>query len=308
MLCCAFAAKRRTLNCELRQGQEQLAVRPSLRFWPTIALVTCPLGELVGKRRSPFKTVILCPFIFALTSLQHGWAQSGDPWESFKLLYSFDAWAGQTKTRYERLVTNWIPEFDSMGVTNFLLRDEAAWTNFQKDTHYIFHPSDAPAVDVQLKISERQDVTNAHLAMLERFFVAAAPQPFPLGSSLGVDVGDRCYLGWGPVGDSVSFLRNNVFVSLSASGYSVLSLAQKLDSELVIRSFAGPVLLQPGISERAFHLSVPTVAGKTYVIESTDSLATTNWTALPPFPGDGTIRRVTVPAWSPHQFFRLRIQ
>jgi len=229
-----------------------------------------------------------------------------DPVEPFKLMYGFETWAGQTTLRYERQVTNWVPDFSSMGITNFVLRDEDVWTNSQKYSEYSFHPADAPTVFVRLKTCEVQDVTNAHLAMLNYFAVCAAPQPFPLGSSLGVDIGDRCYLGWGVV-DSVCFVRNNVFVFLTG-GYSVLSLAERLDSELVVRSFTGPILLQAGISGRTFFASVPTVAGKSYVLESKDSLTGTNWSAFPLFIGDGKIRLVTVPAWSDQQFFRLRVR
>ncbi len=225
----------------------------------------------------------------------------------FRGLYGFDTWAGQTKVRYERPVTNWVPDFAGLGVTDFLRTAEGVWTNAHKSSDYIFQSADARGVNVRLTIWERRDVTEAHLAMLNHFANSAAPQPFPLGSAFGVDIGDRCYLGWGVVGDSVFFVRNNVFVFLTG-GCSVLELAGKLDSDLVCRSFAGPGLLEPAVSARTFRVAVPTVAGKSYVLESLDLLVGTNWMALPPFTGDGTIRRVAIPAWSPQQFLRLRVE
>ncbi len=222
-------------------------------------------------------------------------------------LYQFDSWVGQTKVHYERTVTNWVPDFAALSATNFLLRNEGVWTNSQKYCYYVLEAADALGKDVILRIWESQDVTNAHLAMLDFFSTAQAPQPFPLGSALGVDIGDRCYLGWGVVGDNFAFVRNNVFVWVFGEG-SVLELARKLDCELVRHSFTGPVLLQPGISDGAFHVSVPTTTTNTYVLESSDSPSGTNWTAFPPFAGDGTIRLIAYPAWSSREFFRIRLQ
>jgi hypothetical protein len=243
------------------------------------------------------------------THQQECMAQPTNYLDMLKGLYAFESWAGHTKAHYQHPVTNWVPDFASIGVTNFVVRDEGVWTNFQKYSDYLFHPPDAPATYVKLGIVERQDVTNAHLAMLENFQFAAAPQPFPLGLALGIDIGDRCYLGWGVVGGSVDFVRNNVFVSLSATDYSVIKFGEQLDSELTAKSFKGPVLLHPSVSERTFHVSVATAAGKNYILEYRNSLAGTNWSAFPRLSGDGTIRTITTPlAPVPQQFYRLRVE
>lgn len=138
----------------------------------------------------------------------------------------------------------------------------------------------------------------------------AASAPFPayaLGSVIGLDLGDRCYVPRGAVGKHVIMVRNNVCRSLLASNYPVLRLAEKSDCELAARSFRGPVLLEAGVCNRVFHAIVPTAVDKTYTLKATDSLVETNRTRFPPFAGDGTIRQVAVPALSPQQFFRLRV-
>jgi hypothetical protein len=231
-----------------------------------------------------------------------------EPPEPFRVMYAFDVWAGRTKCPLRAARDQLGAGLAALGVTSFLRRDDGVWSNGRKSSDYIFEPADAPGMQVRLRIWEGPDITDAHRAMLNDFANSAAPQPFPLGSTLGMDIGDRCYPGWGAVGDSINFVRNNVFASLAAPGHPVLGLAGKLDGELAVRSFTGPVLLQAGISERAFHVSVPTAPGKTYVIESNDALGDTNWTRFPPFAGDGTIRRVAVPAGSTRQFFRLRVE
>lgn len=226
----------------------------------------------------------------------------------FRGLLGFDTWAGQTKVCYERPVTNWVPDFAGLGVTNFVSRHEGVWTNSQKFSLFELHPPDAPTALVRLGIQECPDVTAADLALLSEL---AASAPFPayaLGSVIGLDLGDRCYVPWGAVGERVIMVRNNVCLSLLASNYPVLRLAEKLDCELVARSFRGPVLLEAAASDRVFHATVPTAVGKTYTLEATDSLVETNWTRFPPFAGDGTIRQVAIPALSPQQFFRLRVE
>lgn len=237
-----------------------------------------------------------------VTTNYQGWCQS-----QIKCLYAFDTWAGQTKVHYEKTVTNWVPDLASLGATNVLRRDEGVWTNFQKFSEYNFESGTVPGT-VRLIILEHQDVTNAQSAMLDFFSTCAAPQPFPLGFALGVDMGDRCYLGWGPAENWISFVRNNVFVSVSLEDQSVLALAKKLDCELVRHSFTGPVLLDAGKSGSTFHVSVPTTVSNTYVLEHKDALSGTNWSGSLSLTGDGTIRLITYPAFSDQEFFRLRVQ
>lgn len=258
--------------------------------------------------KSGFVGVAIGAFaICSVPTREHCLAQEANYLEMLQGIYMFDSWAGQTEVRYAGPVTNWVPDFGSLEVITFLRREEGLWTNSQKYSRYSFLTSDQTEVRIDCVIDEREDTTNAHLAMLQFFSFSQAWQPFPLGSSLGVDIGDRCYLGWGAV-DSVFFVRNNVFVFISG-GYSAMPFAERLDSELVARSFPGPVLLQADLRDGAFHVSVPTVAAKTYVIESEASLTGTNWSSFSPFTGDGTVRLVTLPvSAAPQRFFRLRVQ
>lgn len=54
-------------------------------------------------------------------------------------------------------------------------------------------------------------------------------------------------------------------------------------------------------------LSLPTDQGVHYVVEFTDSLSATAWTALTAVLGDGTIKTVTDAATNHQRFYRLRI-
>ena len=106
--------------------------------------------------------------------------------------------------------------------------------------------------------------------MLEFFSNCQAPQPFPLGSSKGVEIGDRCYLGYPGRSaiPSIAFVRNNIFADVSSESgdYSVLRLAEKLDNELKAWSFIRPLLPEPSLGNGTFQVSVLTTPAKTYVL------------------------------------------
>ena len=58
-----------------------------------------------------------------------------------------------------------------------------------------------------------------------------------------------------------------------------------------------------------FGVPQQTIAGKRYILEYTDTLPSTNWTALPPIIGDGSVMTLTDPsATRPQRFYRLRIE
>ena len=248
------------------------------------------------------------------TTWQNCLAQANDPLSSVKELYGYSEWEGQTKEHYEQIVTNWVPDLGSMGITNFdVVADREDRTNSfsQKYTLINLYPSEAPTVSVRLIVHECLDVTNAELALLSELITQSPVPSYVLGSSIGLDLGDRCYApSSGGVSERVVLVRNNVCLSLEAFRYSVLRLAEKLDCELLVRSFSGPVLLQPGITQGAFHANVPTVSGKIYFLESSGSPAGTNWLSYTRvLVGDGTIGIVTRPAFSPgEEYFRLRVE
>ena len=53
------------------------------------------------------------------------------------------------------------------------------------------------------------------------------------------------------------------------------------------------LVFAPVKTNGAFNLSVETTAGKTYILEYTDSIAAPNWQPLPSLTGDGTVKTVT---------------
>jgi len=68
-------------------------------------------------------------------------------------------------------------------------------------------------------------------------------------------------------------------------------------------------LAQGVFANGAFGMSVPTVSGRSYILEYTDSLSTANWTALPPLDGNGAVQTLTDPSPAAAQrFYRLRIE
>ncbi len=71
-----------------------------------------------------------------------------------------------------------------------------------------------------------------------------------------------------------------------------------------------PVKLTQGLySQDSFSLPLTTIKGQHYILEFTDVLPGTNWTALPAVTGDGTMTILKDPAApARHRFYRLRIQ
>jgi hypothetical protein len=68
-------------------------------------------------------------------------------------------------------------------------------------------------------------------------------------------------------------------------------------------------LAQTVFSAGSFGIVVPTVTGKTYVLEYADSIPATNWVALPPRAGNGAVQVLNDPSPQAHQrFYRLRIE
>jgi hypothetical protein len=63
------------------------------------------------------------------------------------------------------------------------------------------------------------------------------------------------------------------------------------------------------IANSTFGVGVPTVVGKSYILEYTDSLPATDWIPLPAVPGDGTIKILSDPSPKTQQrFYRLRVE
>ena len=59
----------------------------------------------------------------------------------------------------------------------------------------------------------------------------------------------------------------------------------------------------------AFSVVVPTVSGKTYILEYTESLSEEQWIPLAPVSGDGTLKTLSDPSpQSPQRFYRLKVE
>jgi len=68
------------------------------------------------------------------------------------------------------------------------------------------------------------------------------------------------------------------------------------------------VMLNPRLINATFHVSIQTVALKTYYLDSTVSLASPAWTAAASVAGDGTVKELVDPsANSPQAFYRVRV-
>ncbi len=93
---------------------------------------------------------------------------------------------------------------------------------------------------------------------------------------------------------------NNV-VALAAGWYYSLALVGRPSFE----SDLSHVLYR----NSTFRLSVRTVRGRSYRLESTDSLATIAWTLLPPVPGDGTVKVLSDSnSTASQRFYRVQVQ
>ncbi|MFM1769790.1 MAG: hypothetical protein RJA22_2319 [Verrucomicrobiota bacterium] len=82
-----------------------------------------------------------------------------------------------------------------------------------------------------------------------------------------------------------------------------------MSGQVLVMDGSEPQLAQPELAGGAFQLPLPTVAGRRYILEYTDTLPATNWTPLPAVDGDGTRRILIDP--SPNalrRFYRVRIE
>jgi hypothetical protein len=87
------------------------------------------------------------------------------------------------------------------------------------------------------------------------------------------------------------------------------AIFQTVDGQLSVASTNVTQVSYQALANGAPGVSVPTVSGKTYILEYTDFVPSTNWTALPGVPGDGTTKLLNDPGpASPQRFYRVRIQ
>ena len=149
-----------------------------------------------------------------------------------KLTYNFNDWAGNTKTNYQKTVSDFQPNFGDIGLTSIRFSDNDIVQD-GVDRRYIVSASTQTDEVVDVRISTRNSIIAAQNSMMDFFSLCSAIQPFPSGDALSVSVGDRCYLGY-PTNtvSSIAFVRNTVFVNVDIRGTtnSVLPVAVWLDS------------------------------------------------------------------------------
>lgn len=159
--------------------------------------------------------------------------------DDLKCRYGFTNWVGNTEINYSCLITNWTPTFASFGVTGLIATHKGLWANGSKNSTYFFHSVDTQNAIIDLRVQECRSVVEAHAAMMEVFGNCSAIQPFPVGTTNTVKVGDRCYIGYPTNACSrIFFVRNNVFLSIAAdqTNFPVQTIAENLDNQLKVIS------------------------------------------------------------------------
>lgn len=158
-------------------------------------------------------------------------AQDAEILADVKVDYGFAAWVGTTVTNYSSLVTNWIPNFSEIGVTNHVWSRVGTYTNSTKDSQYDFAPTNDSSVIVSLQIMERDCVSNAHEALVSNLSRCSLATIFPDNSL----VGDKCLVYRTNSPACLWFSRNNVCIALSANNtnYSVFGVAATFDHQLL---------------------------------------------------------------------------
>jgi hypothetical protein len=186
-----------------------------MTLWGSVLLIVCTLGCLFAAAGPDPEGVAI-----------------------LKDMYGYTNWVGQTKINYSHAVTNWTPDFARLGISNDFVRSfPGQYTNGNKSSVFFIVPTNDVNTIVKLTVYERSSVTNAHEAMIERYTEYVYGNPFSLGVTTGVDIGDRCYVKFRS-GKCVylSLVRNNIQLTLScltSNAYSVVSIGEELDGQLV---------------------------------------------------------------------------
>src|SRR6266571_3448637 len=171
---------------------------------------------------------------------------------------------------------------------------------------------------------------------LDTNFYAAAGTDFAV-NSLAVQSDDKVLMGG--YFDLVNGVSRNYIARLNADGRLdttfepgsgasdvVYSVALQSDGKVLIGGaftdfdgtarngiarliMPGPQLVNSILSNNVFKVSVDTVNGKNYTLEYKNSLADSDWTALPVVPGDGTVKMLMdSSATDSHRFYRVEVQ
>ncbi len=148
-----------------------------------------------------------------------------------KAIYNFDEWAGKTKEQYSGIVTNLTVNFgEGYKILNINRKDDFN----SGDKFYILCETNNPKTEVSVRIYECSSILSAHELLMKSFSNCTAIQPFPLGETKNISIGDRCYIGHGYATNlTIEFVRNNILVDCTSISIPVLDLAKEIDAQIL---------------------------------------------------------------------------
>lgn len=196
------------------------------------------------------KRIYVAIAIFAacvLGSTSHAWnatnfADQAGALAQVKADHAFSQWGGTTVTNYPWTVTNWLPDFGSIPVSNVCTGTMSVWTNDVQEvgrTRTFVLTPESTASEWLLRIQEFPSVAATHEMMMVRFSFRSFGTP-EVGSVATVLAGDRCYVFESSEDHrTIYFCRNNVFVEVAAAAANYASctgLVSALDEQILAAS------------------------------------------------------------------------
>ena len=160
--------------------------------------------------------------------------------DSTKQLYGYDQWVGITKTNYTHTITSVITNFSGSGYT---LIHPPIVNNVEEEGFYCLYTLKNNVLHdeiIDMTLNIRNDVVAIHSYLMWSFAYSSAWQPFPLGDTKNVFLGDRCYIGHPTNSTSnIKFVRNNICIGVVSndSTNSVLPIATWIDNKIFEMSF-----------------------------------------------------------------------
>ncbi len=192
----------------------------------------------------PLFLIVVATLVTTCVFSTEAWADTEEAYKSrAKRLYDFARWGGKTKSEYTRLVSipkdvqiNAIPDTVSVEVVS----DQELANGYLLDRWYRLSLRDKTGrnVLVKLRLVEGKSIMHAHDAMISFLSVVAAKK-LRSGTSVGLSVGDVCFVGWGKPIISLTFCRNNIFVRIRSmeTNVSVVDMGKFVDKAILKASF-----------------------------------------------------------------------
>ncbi len=150
---------------------------------------------------------------------------------TIKAIYNFYEWAGKTKEQYSGVVTNLTVNFGE----RYEILNKNGKDDFNSgDKFYVLCETNNPKTEISVRTYECDSVLSAHKRLMEIFSSSSAVHPFPLGKTKNINIGDRCYIGYGyGVCLGIEFVRNNILVNCTSVSVPVLDLAKEIDAQIL---------------------------------------------------------------------------